>query len=148
MFIMCHPRRRAVRARCALGGPPIRPAPAVRAPIEAPPYHGGILAIVTPPSPPIEPPLFKVPAFLLVPAPPLHRARHGRRLARHCHARPLGHRVREHLFRDPLHPPGSRIAQPSALLTVTPSRRGRHRRLPPRALTRADSAQTSATPAP
>jgi hypothetical protein len=50
-----------------------------------------------PPSPPVEPPLFKVPAFLLAPTPPLYRARHGHRLASHCPTLSLGHRVREHL---------------------------------------------------
>jgi hypothetical protein len=92
-----------------------------------PPYHGGISAITTtsparrpylkaacPPPPSRPPPLL----------PPLHCASHGRRLASHRPARPLGHRVREHLPRDPPHRPR---------VTHCPSLRPSHRnRSPPR----------------
>jgi hypothetical protein len=44
---MYRPHRRAVRARRAIGGPPVRLVPAVCVPTEALLYHGGILAIIT-----------------------------------------------------------------------------------------------------
>jgi hypothetical protein len=102
------PRRHVVPAPCArqTTGPSV--APAVRALAEAamprPHLRGHAIVIM------VEPPLFKVPAFLLAPTPPLHHARHGRRLASHSPARPLGHHMREHLPRDPLHLPRSHIA--------------------------------------
>jgi hypothetical protein len=59
---------------------------------------------VTSSSPPVGPPLFKVArpsSSRPAPLPPLHRARHGRCLASRRLARPLGHRAREHLPKDP-----------------------------------------------
>jgi hypothetical protein len=102
------PRRHVVPAPCARQTTGPSAAPAVRALAEAEvprPHLRGHAIVIT-----VEPPLFKAPAFLLAPTPPLHRARHGRRLASRSPARPLGHRMREHLPRDPLHLPGSRIA--------------------------------------
>jgi hypothetical protein len=52
-----------------------------------------------------EPPLFKATRLSSsrppLPLPPLHHARHGRRLASRRPAHPLGQRAREHLPRDP-----------------------------------------------
>jgi hypothetical protein len=59
---------------------------------------------ITPSSQPVGPHLFKAvrpSSSHPTPLPPLHRARHGRRLASHRLARPLGHRACEHLPKDP-----------------------------------------------
>jgi hypothetical protein len=79
------PCRRAVRARRAPGGLPVRPAPVVHTPTETPPYHGCIFVVTT--SSPAS-------VYLKV-APPL--ARVLCRAARHYRAARHGSRQRRAL---------------------------------------------------